>query len=766
MTNTNYPHKNNMRDNLLALDSWQCQGAEREVDGQSMTLRSAGKLYACAWRTLEVNLDDTPILFLKVDRLTDIEAVEVRFRASHLPAPGYLLETKVPGVFVIPLRDVLGAGGELSFELGVGLRNEWGKGSATFAELRLLSVDDPSTGAAVATPELVSPVVDAAVTCCAVEFRWRRTEGAVAYELQVARDPAFETAEVTRVSVAGGGYYALYCDPIPFLPRQPFAQGRVHWRVRGLNARRQPGDWSTPRAFEVNADTAPRPRELQISPARPLVCLDNSPGIDFERNHIFADRDAECLTGNWQALPEDIRSGNVLINIFMDITPVALRRACEQAQAHGIPLLLQIGTWPGIIDMGRHRALSLAEAEWLLQNYSCVKAFRLVEQDIVFWGGAGRDERLRYVVRLVRLAAKYGKIVIWPELIDHWAILAEDQEFLSAIADYRDYFIPVWKATLPPGSHRAHSAVLGLWLAGRVSNWGVHADGWWWPCAGFAPYSRKATQEGPGSLYGLVWMTGLSAGATVYNVENFWNIWDPPGRLTQKFEQSIIPLIRALWRQPLIPERAEVQEKIRVVCCPDGRDVKPLFENSYTLRNPWQFIPGSGRYYWLPIVTGELPPELRDRLDAVVGPELLGQPEKLRALLDQCYPDQPAGTAWTARVGDFLFAMQSHENRMELQTFTFELEAPFVRLAGTLDSHGCIVARLAEGKLFAFVQSGRGQAAVLRLTTAGREPCIVCDGERGGVSHRWNAAAAEMEVRVERSGFLCIICQDPAKGRH
>ncbi|MBM4144562.1 MAG: hypothetical protein FJ225_13385, partial [Lentisphaerae bacterium] len=205
-----------MQDNLLLLDGWQCQGAEREIAGFRMTLRSAGNLYACAWRTLAVNLDDTPALFLKVERLTDVEAVEVRFRASHLPAPGYLLETKVPGVFVIPLRGVLGDGGERAFELGVGLRNEWGKGSATFAELRLLSAGDPLTASAMAVPEAVSPLDGVAVTSFAVEFRWRRTEGAAAYELQVARDPAFETAETTRVSVAGGGYYALYCDPIPY----------------------------------------------------------------------------------------------------------------------------------------------------------------------------------------------------------------------------------------------------------------------------------------------------------------------------------------------------------------------------------------------------------------------------------------------------------------------------------------------------------------------------------------------------------------------
>ncbi len=152
--------------------------------------------------------------------------------------------------------------------------------------------------------------------------------------------------------------------------------------------------------------------------------------------------------------------------------------------------------------------------------------------------------------------------------------------------------------------------------------------------------------------------------------------------------------------------------------------------------------------------TSHLPAELRDRVEAVVGPYILDKPAELRALLDRCYPEPPAGTAWMARVADLIFAMQTHENRIEIQTFVFDLKPPFVRLAGTLDSHGCILARLAGNRLFVHAQAGQRQQAVLRLTTTGHDPVVVCAAADAVCWRRWNAATLELEIRVE-SHKLC-----------
>jgi len=730
-------------------DAWEPEGAELISDERGLTVQSLGGFRPRIWQSVTVDLDETPALGLTVSHIEGVESIEVLYRADSLPRPGYLLESTTTGEFLVPLRGVVGDSGTRTFDLGLGLRNEWGKGSATFSEVQLVGSDEALLGQKPAAPELISPFEGASVTSLALEFRWHRSDHAAAYEVQYAENAELRNPHVARLSTAGGGYYALYIDPIPYLPRVPLGAGKYCWRVRGLNVRDGPGPWSEVRGFTVDAATAPTERELTISPERPLILLDNSPGIDFEQNRILSENAAEALPGNWQSLPDEIKDSNVLLNVCTDTDLEGWCKTCEVAREHGIPLLLQIGTWPGIVDMGRHRSLSLSEAEWLLQHYPVVKAFRLVEQDLVLWGGAGREERLRYVVSLTRLAAKYGRIVIWAELCDHWADLAADAEFMRAISEYKDYFVPAWKATLPRGAHRAQTALLGLWLSGLVSNWGVHADGWWWAYPGFIEHSRKATQQTPASLYGLVWLTGISAGATVYNIENFWNIWDPPGQLTDKMKKVVFPLIRDLASRGLIPDKEAVLQKVRLACRPEGAELKPLFENTYTVRNSYQFIPATGRYYWIPILQGYVSESVIGLFDEVVGPDLLGSPEAIRFLFEQFYPEAPEGDAWAVRVGNRMFAMQSHENQSEEQAFAFELEQPFARLEGTLDSHAYVIARQDVGKLFVHVQRGRTERAKLRVLTTGREAEASSSNLDVSRNALWDPAKSSLEFAID-----------------
>ena len=741
---------------LLNRDLWRCEGAELVSDGKALTIRSPGTFRVQIWQSVTVDLDETPAVAVTVDRMCEVESVEVLFRIADLPRPGYLFESVAPGEFLIPLRGVVGASGIHTFELGLGLRNEWGKGSSTFSEVRLVGAEQTGLGRQPAAPKLITPLAGASVTCFAVEFRWRRTEHAAAYEVQYADNKEFSKAQAATVSTAGGGYYALYINPIPYIPAALPKAGPCYWRVRGLNLRGDPGPWSQVRCFDVDGATEPKQRELAISASRPLILLDNCPGVDLEKGTILSENAAEALPGNWQSLPEEVKKANVLINICGVWGFDALSKVCEVAQEHRIPLLLQVGTWPGIVDIGRHRSLSLSEAECLLQRYSVVKALRLVEQDIVFWGGTGRDERLRYIVKLTRLAAKYGKTVVWAELTDQWAVLAGDAEFISAIAGYKDYFVPVWKATLPEGAHRAQSALLGLWLSGMVSNWGVHADGWWWSYPGFCEHTLEATQDTPASLYCLVWMTGLSAGATVYNIENSWNIWNPPGRLTDKMQRVILPLIREMASRGLIPEKEQVRQKARVACQPGSADLKPLFENTYTVRNPYQFIPATGRYYWIPTLPDYVPQSVLDLFDEVLGSDVFDKPDVIRSIFDRHYPEQPEGNAWAVKVGGRMFAMQSHENKAQEQTFAFELARPFVRLKGILDSHAYVIAKQEAATLFLHVQKGRSDQVKLDVTTTGREPKVSCHGPDGLRNPRWHCDSSSLELVVDQGPSVSI----------
>ncbi|MDQ3267063.1 MAG: hypothetical protein M3Y59_25990 [Myxococcota bacterium] len=90
-----------------------------------------------------------------------------------------------------------------------------------------------------------------------VALRWTRVTDAVAYELEIARDPRF-TDVVLRERVALNGYRWSS------LPTQIF-----HWRVRSVDSVGRRGDWSQPRTIQPYADPTPPAQETPLPAAVP-----------------------------------------------------------------------------------------------------------------------------------------------------------------------------------------------------------------------------------------------------------------------------------------------------------------------------------------------------------------------------------------------------------------------------------------------------------------------------------------------------------------
>ena len=143
---------------LLDRDLWRCEGAELAAAGEGITIRSPGEFRVQIWRSVTVDLDKTPAVAVTVDEMCKVEAVEVLFRIDGLLRDGYLFESVSPGEFLIPLRGVVGDSGVHTFELGLGLRNEWGEGSSRFSEVRLVPADHAGLGGQPAAVELISPL--------------------------------------------------------------------------------------------------------------------------------------------------------------------------------------------------------------------------------------------------------------------------------------------------------------------------------------------------------------------------------------------------------------------------------------------------------------------------------------------------------------------------------------------------------------------------------------------------------------------------------
>lgn len=747
-------------DSLLNKEGWTA-GEELtfDVTSDGLTLTSLGGFTPKMQRMITVDLDRVPGLAVTVSRIVEVETIEVRFRDENEKREGCLLESESPGRFLLPLRGVVADGGVHTFFLIIGLRNEFGKGSATFSAIELVGENHPLARPKPFTPYLLSPRSGMTLSDIALDFRWRPAEGAAAYELELAGNVSFSDAHRHVVRTAGGGYYGLYINPIPFMPKTRLHPGTWYWRVRGLNLAGTPGDWSEVRSVVICETSRPQPLKVAISPARPLFLIDNAVPIIEDKNKACWHKARETLTRNWNSLPADIRVANLLLGIpgagyfSNQYAPDGGALAwccdvCDEAQKEGIPLLLQIGTWPGLVDKGRYHALALSDVEWILQHYPCVKALRIVEQDIIVLRTRPREERFHYIACLIRLAAAHGRLVVWSEYLDRWIHVVDDPGFMTVMRELREYFVPMWKTTLPPKAHVNQSMLLGLWLSGLVANWGVHADGWWWPCAGFAPHSVAGTRGIPASLYGQMWLTGISAGATVFSFECAWNMWDEPGKLTDKATQVVLPLIRALTTHRLIPDQKTVQDNVKVACTGMGPDFKLLFEVAYGVRNAYQFIPASSRCYWIPILPPSIP--VHKEFKAIIDDAALSSAEEIRKRLESCLPmDNPKGTAWTVRIGHWLYVMQSHENKVEEQVFGLDLYPPFARLEGTLDANAYLLAGQNGDKLILHIQKGRGAQCRIRIHTGGGMASIEPASSIPGLVKEWNGRNSFLELKIQ-----------------
>ena len=99
-------------------------------------------------------------------------------------------------------------------------------------------------------------------------FVWREQRGARSYELQYARHPEFHNG-VTAAPLR----WNVHC------PAARMAPGTWYWRVRFVDQRGEPSQWSSVRKFEIASDAAVNPMptraewERQIPAKHPRIFL-------------------------------------------------------------------------------------------------------------------------------------------------------------------------------------------------------------------------------------------------------------------------------------------------------------------------------------------------------------------------------------------------------------------------------------------------------------------------------------------------------------
>ena len=116
----------------------------------------------------------------------------------------------------------------------------------------------------------------------------------------------------------------------------------------------------------------------------------------------------------------------------------------------------------------------------------------------------------------------------------------------------------------------------------------------------------------PPTFYGQMVLLGLSSGASVYAFEPADDIWGKDGSLSEISRRVTFPLFSEMLKHHWIPKREQVLRKIRSVYVADSSDSRwsldygsmhALYENTYGIKHPFEMIPFTSRYFWLPILS-------------------------------------------------------------------------------------------------------------------------------------------------------------------
>lgn len=522
------------------------------------------------------------------------------------------------------------------------------------------------------------------VSSFAVSFQWTKCGGnCVAYEIELARDEGFKDVvrrikavplcptNRRRESYKPWGGVNLGKAPI---------RGRWYWRVRAVNFWGQKGKWSEPSWFEVDDKMRRIAPAFQPSPEHPYFMLYAS-GL----------RPKQAL----ESLPADLRRFCILEDTGKEIPPSIL----EEAEREGIAMAVFLR------PLHFPDGFTLAYLEHLFQRYKCVKAVHLMEN----YGMRGARRLTEYfregVKNVIRLAAKYGRVVVWSDAHVHyewWIDVGLDEGLYGLMKKYRDYVIVTDKGSVPTSTLLCRSALMGLWLSGAVKNWGLHIESWYWRNAGFGREETGgiAVSEGgmPPAFWGQMMLSGIASGATFFYFQPRWHIWRRPGELAPTWKMTVQPLIREIVNRKLIPDKQEVASKIKVVCLarnedgsgwgarPLTRSLDVLMEAVYGVgARSTHLVPKISRYFFLPIMPPHTSNRVLSSFASIVRSDQFADANDARRFLNQYYSREGrySGDAWAVEVGGTWFISCTDACKEVTERYKIVLNwAPIASIAG------------------------------------------------------------------------------------
>ncbi len=448
-----------------------------------------------------------------------------------------------------------------------------------------------------------------------------------------------------------------------------------------------------------------------ISRERPLVILQTNPR--------FGDSEDGGVEGK-DPLEEATRHGREAVRVWNETLPDAIRPYCQlqmeirvrdhearydrfrkvldELQAAGVPANIQFA------DPHDWYVFDPEYVEKLLAGYPCIESMTITEISYEHYRSFNVPRyaispEARYAMDVIDLAAKYGKHLSISLQGLKWMHIAGDvlnEPLLRKVAANSEYIMAVNEHIGPQHLPR-QTSVWGIWLAGFVGQWGVEPQSWWFENGRmiapgvFGQYQASNTRVMPPALYRAMLLQGALLGATVYQFEPFWDLFDYDNSVC--WREVICPTLLEIIEARLISTKAQCFEKAKVAYqYKTAQDISEFHENlrdvdwihdegllaraAYGLWDKFmehELIPNRDRYFFIPLLPPHTPRDVLDRFEHVVQPGACDSESGYEALLNRHYPGKDSGAAWVCSMNGHTYVMQTHENLYERQDYAVDL---------------------------------------------------------------------------------------------
>ncbi|QUH27700.1 glycosyl hydrolase family 98 C-terminal domain-containing protein [Vallitalea guaymasensis] len=476
--------------------------------------------------------------------------------------------------------------------------------------------------------------------------------------------------------------------------------------------------------FNINNDVqASTPLRRPISEDNPL----------FFYNIYYGDQGPDNIEAFWNILPDDVKDYFAIMILpespynYTEVNRNWIESMLDKAQELGVPVIIQNESF------NTHSNIPKSYYSQLFDEYSVLIGLCIAELSVANLGVVTPDaSTIQSMKDTIDTVAAKGGYFIWQDMATFtthvFLKIGADNELFNKFKDNSEHIIIMDKHNGKSKRFVTPAAAMGLWLSDLAGNWGSNSEDWLWAEAGYSrlyeePESViwtdifrkdewKKVFTFPDAQYGVDWLQDMAFGANVFSLECPYHGFTSmeSDQLTPAFNNVVLPLIRKMINDSIIPSKQEVYDKVKVAFHPTEQKPGALeddefFKKLYGADNSeHEWMPSNGRYFGipiLPVLSGE--DEMNHFTSILHSNKYDGHfpsvYEKVN-LMNSIYHSIGTGDSWFVNVDDNWFIANPHENENVATTFEFPLKInTCTSISGQIDPHTFSIIEEGENSL-------------------------------------------------------------------